>query len=455
MIRISDVKPVVNGGGTTKREVSKPKKALGATKSVAIADQKSTAALESLLTDAAKNDAASVHIEPHDATVRVRYRVDGLLRDGKDMAAELLPALVAHVKNLANLDTDEDRVPQDGRYQTQIGDRKVVIRASILPVADGEKVVLHINDQAHEPHDLQRLGYWGHSLLALTDAAEQNQGLVLVGGPAGSGKSATMYALLHTVAHPTRNLAAVEDTIEHRIPGISQTPVNTKAGMTFASTVRAVLQQDPNVLMISDVHEPEVTGMAVQAALAGRLVVAGIAARDIAATVGHIVAMHVEPYLFASAGRAVVNQRLVRRLCTQCKESYKPPADAFAAACAATGLNVEGAVSHLEALEQAAAAEFGVKVKPGSVTKGTVTRLWRAKAGGCEACGGAGYKGRIVVVEVLTVSPAVQKLIFSHAPGDVLYDQAIKEGMVPLPLDGFVKAALGLTSLDEVVRVSA
>ena len=452
MIRISDVKPAVNGGGATKRVVvTKPKKTPGVTKSVISDDPKMKAELDALLTDAIKNNASAIHIEPHDSGVMVRYRVDGLLRQGKEVSA--LAPLVAQVKHFANLDTEENRVPQDGRYETALGDRKFVVRASFLPVADGEKVVLHVSDQSTEPHDLERLGYWGHSLHALTDAVENTNGLVVIGGPAGSGKTATLYGLMHVVAHPSRNLAAIEDTIEHRVPGINQTPVNTKAGMTFATALRAVLQQDPNVLMISDLREPETTGMALHAALAGRLVLAGMATHDVAATVGHIVAMHTEPYLLASASRAVVNQRLVRRLCADCREGYKPSAEEFAAACMATGLNPKGALSHIDELEKTAAAELGIPLNTKAVAQGKVTKLWRAKDGGCAACGGTGYKGRVVITEVMTVSPAIQKLIFSNGSPEALYDQAVSDGMVPLPLDGLVKAALGVTSVEEVLRV--
>ena len=454
MIRISDVKPVASGGGVTKRGAAKPKSAPSKKKGAAFDDGAPiVTALTALLEDAVKAGASAVHIEPHNTAVMVRYRVDGLLREGKAVPPASLPTLTARIKLLANLDTNEVRVPQDGRYNTTLANKQFVVRASFLPVADGEKVVLHLADQSTAPHDLERLGYWGHSLQALTDAVEQTHGLVVVGGPAGSGKTATLYGLLHVVAHPSRSLATVETTIEHRVPGINQTPVNTKAGMTVATALRAVLQQDPNVLMVSDLHEPESAGMALHAALAGRLVLAGMATRDVAATLAHITAMNVEPYLLASTTRAVVSQRLVRRLCQQCREAYKPGTDEFNAACTATGLRTTGALAHLAELETTAAAELGVSQKESALKNGKVARLWRAKPDGCAACGGTGYKGRVVIAEVLTVSPAIQKLIFSSAPPEILYDKAVAEGMVPLPLDGLVKAALGVTSIAEVLRV--
>jgi type IV pilus assembly protein PilB len=455
MIRISDVKPLGSGGGVAKRVVAQPKKAQVKPKSAIVDGAPAKEALEGLFADAAHAGATSVHIEPHGDAVRVRYRVDGLLRDGKDFKEVSIAATARQIKVFANLDADEDRVPQDGRFETTIGDEKYIIRASLLPVADGEKIVLHVANQTNAPHDLERLGYWGHSLQAMTDAAEHAHGLILVGGPAAAGKSATLYGLLHMAAHPTRSLATVEETIEHRVAGVSQTPVNTKAGMTFATALRAVLQQDPNVLMVSDVQEPESAAATVRAALAGRLVIAGMMTHDIAATVSHVVAMGVEPYLLASSLRAVANQRLVRRLCVDCRESYGPTKEEFESACAAVGLHHDGALSHMAELEATAATELSVKVKTNAVQGGKVAQLWRAKEGGCVACGGTGYKGRVAIAEVMTVSPGIQKLIFSSATPDALYERAVAEGMMPLPLDGLVKAALGMTSVEEVIRATS
>jgi len=453
MIRISDVKPLGSGGGVAKRVVAKPAKAPVKTKSAIADDAPAAAALTALLEDAVKAAATTVHIEPQGNDLHVRYRIDGLLREGRELKGLSIATLAQRVKLLANLDIQEDRVPQDGRFETAIAGKKFVVRSSLLPVADGEKVVLHLADQSNAPHDLERLGYWGHSLQALTDAMEHTHGLVVVGGPADAGKTATLYGLMHMAAHPTRNLATVEDAIEHRVPGLNQTPVNIKAGMTYASALRAVLQQDPNVVMVSELRDPETTDMAVHAGLAGRLVIAGMSTHDIAATVAHIVTMRVEPYLLASATRAIANQRLVRRLCQECRVGYKPDADEFATACAATGLNHDGALSHIAELEKTAAAEFGIKTN-GALVGGKVAKLWRAREGGCDACGGTGYKGRVAIAEVLTMSPAIQKLVFSAAGPEALYDRAVAEGMVPMPLDGLVKATLGMTSLSEVLRVA-
>ncbi len=444
MIRISDVKKV--GVVAKPKPKAAPKKVLGDVSDASPAAE----TLGALIKDAVRVGAAAIHIEPHGHDAVVRYRVDGLLRAGKAVAPAMLGLLAARAKSLANLDAAETRVPQDGKFELAVGDKKWAIRVTILPVADGEKIVLHIADQSVAPHSLEKLGYWGQALHTLADAAEQT-GLVVVGGPAGSGKTATLYGLLQVAADPSRNSMTVEDPIEQRLTGINQTPVNTKAGMTFGTTVRAVLHQDPNVLMVGDVNEPETAHLILQAALGGRLVLAGMAAHDIAASILHLIAMHAEPYVVASSVRVVANQRLVRRLCQDCHEQYKPTAEAFTTACAALGLHPEGARGHIVSLKVTAAADLGVTSPE---TTSTTMHLWRAKEGGCANCGNTGYKGRIVMSEVVAISPALQKLIFSGAGGAAFYDQAMQEGMVPLPLDGLVKASLGLTSLEELMRVS-
>lgn len=452
MIRISDVRRVSGGRGVVKKApgvAHAPQKQTDTSKGPAVA--RVAKALTDVLEAAAAVRAATVHIEPHDKEVVVRYRVDGALRAGKTVPVQILSDLTSHVKQLANLDTQEDRVPQDGRFDTTLGGTKYVVRASFLPTADGEKIVLHLSNQTSEVHDLERLGYWGQALTALTQALDTERGLVVVTGPTGSGKTATMYGLLHMLADPSRTIATVEDTVEHRVPGISQTEVNSKAGMTFDETLRAALHQDPNVVMVSELREPATAQVAVHAAVAGRLIIAGMHFRNVAAALSHLSAMDIEPYLLASAVHAVANQRLVRRLCQECRESYQPTPEEFTAACHASGLSPHGVIGHLARLEQEAAAAF--KVEPtGTIENGAITRMWRAKPGGCEACGHTGYKGRIALCEVILISPAIQKLIFASNPAIALYNQAITEGLVPLPIDGFVKSMLGFTSLEEVLH---
>lgn len=408
--------------------------------------------LQALLKDAVAQVATAVHIEPHGREVVVRYRVDGLLRPGKRLASKALPDLVARVKLLANLDVLEHRLPQDGRFDIETGGKRFSVRAALSPVADGEKIVLHVADVTLAPHDLSQLGFWGRGLATIQDALQTPRGLIIIGGPAGSGKTTTLYTLLHLVFNPAHSMATVEETIDRRLAEINQTPVNLRAGMTYASALRAVLRQDPNILMVSDVQEPESAAQTVQAALAGRLVFAGMHTPDVAASLAQLQAMRVEPYLLASTVKAIVNQRLVRRLCSDCRESYKPSTGEFEAACTACGLSPVGAVSHLAALEKQAATDSGITQPSQAVSGGRVVKLWRANPDGCDSCGHTGYKGRVALVEVLAMTPAMQKLVFSTSDPKALYDLAIADGTVPVPMDGFVKVALGETSMAEVLR---
>lgn len=444
MIPISDVRKVSGGGAKTTPVLPKLKEqnAFGDTSPAA-------AIVTALLEDAISTGASAVHIEPHHDLVHVRYRIDGLLHEGKSVPLDALTNLTKRFKRLANVDITETRLPQDGRFDLRINKHQYIVRVSLLPVADGEKIVAHIVDQSSAPHELEKLGYWGPALQIMQETADSTRGLVLVGGPVGGGKTSTLYGLLGTALKPSLNAITVEDVIEHRVTGVTQTPVNSKANMTFAGTLRAVLHQDPNIVMVSDIHEPDTAGQVLHAALGGRLVLAGLQSRDVAASIAHLAAMHVEPYVLATAIRVVANQRLVRRLCTLCHEEYTPSASEFDAMCKAMGLPADGVKVHLTNLQSIAAADLNVE--PATLA-GSKLPLWRHNEKGCNNCGGRGYKGRMAIVEVMTVSPAIQKLIMSSASGASLYDQAIQEGMVPLPLDGLVKVVLGLTSAEEVLH---
>ncbi|HVI68928.1 MAG TPA: ATPase, T2SS/T4P/T4SS family [Magnetospirillaceae bacterium] len=445
MIPISDVRKVSGGVAKTKVTSAKPKG-----QSVFGDASPAAAMVSALLADAVAAGASAVHIEPHSVAASIRYRIDGLLHEGKPVPADALKNLTKRFKQLANLDVSESRLPQDGRFDATFAKRPYIVRVSVLPVTDGEKIVAHIAEQTGVGHDLEKLGYWGQTLQVMREATDTARGLVLVGGPAGTGKTSTLYGLLSLAAKPSLSIATVEDVIEHRLTGVTQTVVHSKTNnATFANTLRAVLRQDPNVVMVSDIHEPDTASQALHAALGGHLVLAGLQSRDLAASLAHLAAMHVEPYVIATAIRALANQRLVRRLCPNCRQSYTPSASEFDALCKAAGLPVGGVRAHLTNLQSIAAADL--QVAPATLAGSKVT-LWRANEKGCEQCGSRGYKGRIVIVEAMAVSPAIQRLLMSNAHGGALYTQAMQDGMVPLPLDGLVKVVLGLTSVEEVLQ---
>ncbi len=443
MIPISDVRKVSGGGAKTTPVLPKPKE-----QSVFGDASPAAAMVTALLEDAIAAGASAIHIEPHHNFVHVRYRIDGILHEGKSIPPDTLANITKRFKRLANVDISEVRLPQDGRFDIALHTQKYVVRVSTLPVADGEKIVAHVHEQSGAPHTLQKLGYWGHALRVMQETAVATRGLMLVGGPAGSGKTSTLYGLLGTAIKPSLSAATVEDVIEHRIAGVTQTPINTRVSMSYAETLRAVLQQDPNIFMVSDIREPDTASQTLHAALGGRLVLAGLQSHDVAASVAHLAAMHVEPYILATATRVVANQRLVRRLCATCREKYTPSAREFDAMCKAMGLPADGVRAHITNLQSIAAADLDV---PPAALAGSTLPLWHHNEKGCNDCGGRGYKGRMAMTEVMVVSPAIQKLIMGNASGAALYDQAIHDGMVPLPLDGLVKVVLGMTSAEEIL----
>lgn len=448
MIRIEDVRPVGSGGAVKRSVVSSAEG--NANRDISFSSQKSIRLLKSIISEATKKDATSIHIEPHDKEVAVRYRIDGLLQPGSEVQQASLTDLIKSIKQLANLDVDENRVPQEGKCEVELADEVFVLRVVIMPVADGEKIVLHISGQADEIEDLEKLGYWGQAREQLLEVTEQTRGLIIISGPAESGRTSTLYSLIKTARDPTRNIATVENAIDRRLIGVNQTLVNSKAGMTFENTLRAVMRQEPNVLMVSDLHDAHSASIALHSALAGKLVMVGLSSSNVATAISYLKALKIEPYLLAASTRVIVNQRLVRRLCAGCRESYKPSMEEFGSKCLSIGLRPSGVIGRLDDLQKTAALELDVKKPKKPASENEPVRLWRASQKGCEKCGFTGYHGRIVISEVLKCTPEIQKLIYSSASSDILYKQAIGEGMIPLPLDGLIKATLGITSIEEI-----
>lgn len=443
MIPINDVQKVGGKGVEHGATPKKPQK-----KALFADGSPMTKLATTVLTDAAIAGTSVVHIEPHHASWQIRYRIDGVLHKGKALSPDALLNLIVRLKALSGIDVNETRLAQQGRFDTILNSRPYLIRVNTLPIEGGEKLVVHLAEQSNEAPRLETLGYWGAALQTLQRATEAMRGLVLVGGPAGSGKTATLYGLLGIAVDPSLSATTVENIVEHRLTGVTHTPV--PAHESFAHTLRAVLNQDPNLILLSDIKDADTANQAMHAAL-GRMFVAGLQSTDLAASIAHLEAMGVPPYVLASSLRAIANQRLVRQLCQTCRQDYMPNSKEFDALCTAMGLGSHGARSHLTNLQSVAAADL--KAKPVSFANGKLG-LWRASEQGCDDCGGRGYKGRIVIAEVLDITPAVQALIMSHASGKALYDHAIQHGMVPLPLDGLVKVVLGLTSVEEVLQAT-
>ncbi len=419
-----------------------------------------------LIEYAVKSGASDIHIEPREDNVIVRYRVDGILREANKLPKKVHGAVVSRIKILSNLKIDERRVPQDGRFKIQINGALYALRVSTLPITDGEKVVMRILDESSKPATLEELGYWGAALDTINEAIKEPHGMILVTGPTGSGKSTSLFSILSILNSPTVNISTIEDPVEYKIPGANQTQVNPKAGMTFAAGLRALLRQDPNIIMVGEIRDSETAGLGVQAALTGHLVFATLHTNNAATSLPRLLDMGIEPFLIASTVRAVVGQRLVRKLCTDCRDVYTPDAATLKQIAEIFGTDNAAIMKRVHQLEEQA-RESGVgrntasnktRKQPSSdglaTSDSKITQLWKANENGCSTCGHTGYKGRIGIYEVLDNSPTVQKLIVTNATSEAIQDEAIKSGMITMEVDGFIKALRGLTSIEEILRVT-
>lgn len=409
-----------------------------------------------ILEYAIRASASDIHIEPRDDYVQVRCRIDGVLKEANRLPKSVLGALVSRIKILSNLKIDERRVPQDGRFKVTVAGKKYALRVSTLPISEGEKVVMRILDESNRALTLEQLGYWGFSLKSINEALVQPHGMILVTGPTGSGKSTSLFSALTILNQPDVNISTIEDPVEYKIVGANQTQVNPVAGMTFVAGLRALLRQDPNIIMVGEIRDGETANLGVQAALTGHLVFSTLHTNNAATCLPRLLDMGIEPFLIASTVRVVIGQRLVRRLCPNCKESYEPDQTEIASINELFGIKASEQMGHIHELEQQAASE-GIGSDIGdelSSSETTITRLYRPHADGCEQCNHAGYKGRMGIYETLANTPAVQKLIVANSTSNDIQNQAIKDGMMTMQVDGFIKALRGQTSVEEILRVT-
>ena len=407
-----------------------------------------------LLEYAIRSNASDIHIEPREEFVQVRYRIDGVLKEVNRLPRNVIGALTSRIKILSNLKIDERRVPQDGRFKINIGGKQYALRVSTLPVADGEKIVMRILDESNQAVTLKDLGYWGHSLDVISKAITEPNGMVLITGPTGSGKSTSLFSVLTMLNTPDVNISTIEDPVEYKIPGVNQTQTNVKAGMTFASGLRALLRQDPNIIMVGEIRDGETANLGVQAALTGHLVFSTLHTNNAATCLPRLLDMGIEPFLIASTVKAVVGQRLVRKLCTVCRQSYTPDVDEVKAITHLFNLREGQDFKHIHELEQQAADQQIGGSSPLNTSETTITTLWKASPEGCDECRHTGYKGRVGIYEVLGNTIPIQKMIVANATSNQIQDQAISEGMVTMQTDGLIKALRSETTIEEVLRVT-
>ena len=406
-----------------------------------------------LLEYAIKSNASDIHIEPREDYVQVRYRIDGVLKEVNKLPRNVHGALVSRIKILSNLKIDERRVPQDGRFKIKVSGKQYALRVSTLPIADGEKVVMRILDESNQAVKLDQLGYWGLSLATVKDAMAQPNGMILVTGPTGSGKSTSLFSVLSELNTPDVNISTIEDPVEYKIPGVNQTQTNTKAGMTFASGLRALLRQDPNIIMVGEIRDGETANLGVQAALTGHLVFSTLHTNNAATCLPRLLDMGIEPFLIASTVKAVIGQRLVRRLCMNCRQEYTPNEEEIKYITEMFKINTESIKKIHNLEEQAFEDKIGGDTPMGSTDSG-IEHLWRPNPEGCDECGHNGFKGRVGIYEVLGISIPIQKMITANATSNDIQDQAISEGMVTMQMDGLIKSLRGITTVDEVLRAT-
>ena len=409
-----------------------------------------------ILEYAIRMGASDIHIEPRDDYLQVRCRIDGVLKEANRLPKNVMSALVSRIKILSSLKIDERRVPQDGRFKITVAGKKYARRVSTLPITEGEKVVMRILDESNKALTLQQLGYWGFSLKSINEALVQPHGMILVTGPTGSGKSTSLFSALTILNKPDVNISTVEDPVEYKIVGANQTQVNPVAGMTFVAGLRALLRQDPNIIMVGEIRDGETANLGVQAALTGHLVFSTLHTNNAATCLPRLLDMNIEPFLIASTVRVVIGQRLVRRLCPTCKESYTPDKTELDSISEMFGLDQQGDLGRIHNLEVQAASEgIGEDIgKEHSSTETEITRLYRPKDGGCDECNHNGFRGRMGIYETLANTNEIQRLIVANATSNAIQDQAIKDGMMTMQTDGLIKALRGQTSVEEILRVT-
>ncbi|MCG8466933.1 MAG: type IV-A pilus assembly ATPase PilB [Gemmatimonadetes bacterium] len=378
--------------------------------------------INGILGDAVRRGASDIHVEPYERELRVRYRIDGALQEIMQPPPRMRAALTSRLKILADLNIAERRVPQDGRIKMKIGKKVIDFRVSTLPTLFGEKIVLRILDKGNLAFDLETFGMEPSAEQSFLDAIANPYGMVLVTGPTGSGKTTTLYSALSRINTDEVNIMTAEDPVEYNLRGINQVQVRNEIGLTFASALKAFLRQDPNVVMVGEIRDLETGGIAVKAALTGHLVLSTLHTNDAASTITRMVDMGIEPFNVSAAVNLITAQRLVRRICTNCKveTSYLP-----------------------EVLRSA-----GIK---GSEVDDYV--FYRGE--GCDSCGGSGYAGRQGLYEVLAMSPAIRRMVLTGESTADIKAQAVEEGLITLRADGLLKVKRGITTLDEVIKETA
>ncbi|MEW6408130.1 MAG: GspE/PulE family protein [Patescibacteria group bacterium] len=393
--------------------------------------------VDTLLKHAILQEASDIHIEPQEGKMVVRYRIDGVLHDVIVIPREVLPAIIARIKILANLKIDEHRLPQDGRFKTEQNGIKISYRVSVLPVMEGEKIAIRLLNEATQKLTLEQLGFLHSVLQIIKRNIQKPHGMILVTGPTGCGKTTTLYSILNILNTPDVNICTVEDPIEYRLPRINQSQIRPKIGFTFATGIRTLVRQDPDIIMVGEIRDLETAEMAINAALTGHLVLSTLHTNNAAGAATRLIDMGVKPFLISSTLNLVIAQRLVRRLCPNCIEKYH-----------LTSEEIEFIKKNFDVDK---ILEILVKEKI-TAKKKDLNELTFYRGRGCEICNQQGYKGRIGIFEVFETNEKINKLILKEAAMEEINKAAQESGMTSLSRDGFIKALTGVTTIEEVLR---
>jgi type IV pilus assembly protein PilB len=386
--------------------------------------------VNTILEFAIKSRASDIHIEPQETKTRVRYRIDGILTEKLTLPRTIHESLVSRLKILTDMKIDEHRIPQDGRFNYRSGEEEIDLRASTLPTVHGEKVVMRLLRKTGGIPSLADLGFSAKSLKDVETAITHPNGIILVTGPTGSGKTTTLYSILNKLNKTSTNIVTLEDPVEYQIAGINQVQINVQAGLTFESGLRSFLRQDPNIILVGEIRDKQTTSLAVQAALTGHLVFSTLHTNDAASTIPRLIDLGAEPFLIASVLQSIIAQRIVRKVCSYCVEQYDPE---------------QPVIDDIKAvLGDLLPVPFRDGTQPIKLSRGK----------GCEECEHTGYLGRLGVYEILTMTPALNKLIFKSASVDEISKVARSEGYVTLKQDGYLKSLEGKTTVEEIIRAA-
>ena len=410
-----------------------------------VQDSPISRALSTILEYAVKSRASDIHIEPLEKSLKIRCRVDGVLREVMQLPKSIEPALVSRIKILSELKIDEHRIPQDGQFAVKVADKEVDLRIAISPVVWGEQVVIRLLDKTGTSFELEQMGYAGRALRLIRQGIHRPNGMILTSGPTGSGKSTSLYALIKEIKDVTINIVTLEDPVEYKMEGVNQIQVNSDVGLTFANGLRSILRQDPDVVMVGEIRDNETANLAVQAALTGHLVFSTLHTNSAAGVLPRLLDMHIEPFLIASTVNTIIGQRLVRRIGPQHENYWSNPLETEM---------ILSTVGHLLPKTKAEAAKISADLGYSDLPLAG-QKSYRLVRGRDTANTPRGYSGRAGLFEVMEVTEEIQQLITARASSTEIQKKAIEQGMITMRQDGYLKALQGITTLEEVNRVTS